>query len=137
MYCDVLGREYGDFRNPTWHRCTVDAYAAQHPGVPSRRSIQSVAGHLVALHLLLERGLEPGYVTRVLGAAAAASATRQAPFHWLDPPSFAGSRTVLDVAATEGIAAHERMVRAWAADVWAAWSPHHRTVRDWAAALAG
>ncbi|MEZ6209931.1 MAG: hypothetical protein R3B46_01610 [Phycisphaerales bacterium] len=42
-----LGR-YGQQRSPRWHRHTVDAYAASHPGVESRPSIQSVAGHLIA-----------------------------------------------------------------------------------------
>ena len=37
----------------------VDAYAAQHPGVPSPQSIQSVAVHLLTLHGVLRRGLDP------------------------------------------------------------------------------
>ena len=46
IYGEVLAREYGEYAYPPVHRLTVDAYAAQHPGVPSRRSIQSVAIHL-------------------------------------------------------------------------------------------
>jgi hypothetical protein len=62
---------------------TVDAYAAQHPGVPSRRSTQSVAIHLVGLHLILERGYEPERVTAAIRLALA----RGQDFVWLDPPA--------------------------------------------------
>src|SRR5204863_8366917 len=55
VYGEVLAREYGEYRYPSVHRLTVDTYSVQHPGTPSRRSIQSVAVHLVSLHLVLER----------------------------------------------------------------------------------
>ena len=37
----------------------VDAYASQHPGVPSAQAIQSVAVHLLTLQGVLERGVSP------------------------------------------------------------------------------
>ena len=37
----------------------VDAYAVQHPGVPERRSSQSVWVHLVSLCLIVEHGGSP------------------------------------------------------------------------------
>ena len=46
-------RELGELRNPDIHRLSVDTYAVQHPGVPERRSIQSVAVHLMCLCLVL------------------------------------------------------------------------------------
>lgn len=56
VYGEVLEKEYGDCsRYALNHRLTVDA--AQHPGVPSPQSIQSVAVHLIRLYL--ERGLRP------------------------------------------------------------------------------
>ena len=65
VYGEVLEKEYGDYlRYAPVHRLTVDAYAAQHPGVPSPQSIQSVAVHLIRLHLVLERGLRPSGPTR-------------------------------------------------------------------------
>jgi len=131
VYCDVLAREYGELRNPPYHRITVDAYAAQHPGVESRRSVQSVAGHLIALHLVLERGLDTAYVTKVLGGIPKAADR----FEWLTPPDFGRSMTVLDVAAAVTPEDHERAVRAWAASVWDAWREHHGTVHDWAKML--
>ena len=52
----VLAREYEDQRYFEVHRLTVDAYAVQHPGIPGRQSIQSVAFHLVRLGLFQENG---------------------------------------------------------------------------------
>jgi hypothetical protein len=46
---------YGELRYPPSHRLTVDVYAVQHPGGDERRAIQSVALHLMALCLVLER----------------------------------------------------------------------------------
>lgn len=128
-YGEVLAREYGEFGYPECHRLTVDTYAVQHPGRPSRKSIQSVGVHLLSLHALLEEGL---------GAAAATARLRQAlrsahPFTWLAPPPFAGTMTVLDVARASSLDEHQRLVRQWAESVWIAWSIHHATVRAWAA----
>jgi hypothetical protein len=128
VYGEVLAREYGEYAYPDCHRLTVDAYAAQHPGVPSRRSIQSVAVHLIWLHLVIERGLTSSAATRLMKPAV----QRAHEFAWLDPPSFAGGVTILDVAAAEGLEAHEAMVGRWAESVWSAWRAHHGTVRRWA-----
>lgn len=54
IYCEVLAKEYSDYRFGRVHRLTVDTYAVQHPGKPERRSIQSVAVHLIGLHFSLE-----------------------------------------------------------------------------------
>ena len=59
VYCDVLAREYGDPAYFRVHQFTVDTYAVQHPGMPERRSIQSVALHLIALCLVLEGEAKP------------------------------------------------------------------------------
>ncbi len=128
VYCDVLAREYGEYNYPDCHRLTVDAYAAQHPGTPSRRSIQSVAVHLLALHILLEQGAAAAEATRRLRRVL----QRAGRFTWLEPPSFVGTLNILAVAATDGLAEHERAVHEWAAGVWAAWHPHHATIRTWA-----
>jgi hypothetical protein len=41
------------------HPLTVDTYAVQHPGVPERRTSQSLALHLITLCLVIERGADP------------------------------------------------------------------------------
>jgi len=39
--------------------------------------------------------------------------------------------TIGDVAAADDVGAYEGLLRAWAADVWAAWADHHATIRQW------
>ena len=49
IFGEVLAKEYEEYDYPPVHRLTVDAYAAQHPGTPSKKSIQSVAIHVIGL----------------------------------------------------------------------------------------
>ena len=129
VYGEVLEKEYGDYlRYAPVHRLTVDAYAAQHPGVPSPQSIQSVAVHLIRLHLVLERGLRPERAN----AAMQWTVSRSKGFVWLDPPESLGEITVLDVRDAKDPDEHIERVREWARSVWEAWAPHHETVRRWA-----
>jgi hypothetical protein len=124
----VLTREYEDQRYFAIHRLTVDAYAVQHPGVASRQSIQSVGLHLVRLCLFLERGLAPDEANDAMLAAA----KHKAHYHWLEPPSHLGALTVANVDASAGTEEHMSVVRSWASQMWAVWSPYHSTVRAWA-----
>lgn len=128
VYCEILDREYGEFAYPPVHRLTVDAYAAQHPGVPSRRSIQSVATHLIGLFLIFERRLGDGATTRAMRHALS-NADR---FEWLEPPSFERSLRITDVCGAATLAEHTARVEVWARSVWDAWEAHHGVVRCWA-----
>lgn len=125
---DVLAREYSDPVYFDIHRLSVDAYAVQHAGRPSRQSIQSVGVHLVRLHLFLEQGLAP----EKANAAMLAAAKEKHSYVWLDPPQSLGAITVVDVARTQSVIDHKRAVREWATSAWQAWSSHHDTVRSWA-----
>ena len=128
IFGDVLSREYGEFRNPDYHRLTVDAYAVQHPGIESRRSTQSVGVHLIALHLVFEHNLQPLNVTKRMSVLV-----DQAPsLHWLTPPRFSDTASVLLVADARSPEDHKQAVWDWARSVWGAWSSHHETVREWA-----
>jgi hypothetical protein len=112
----------------TVRRLALDTYAVQHPGRPEMRSVQSVAIHAMGLCVLLERGAEERRVKPVLGRRP----TRRAPaLHWLEPPRPNGTRTVRGALAADGADNYVTAVKAWAADVWAAWEPHHNTVRRW------
>jgi hypothetical protein len=51
--------------------------------------------------------------------------------HWLEPPSPIGTLTVRGPLRAHGREEHAARVEAWAHDVWAAWAPHHETVRNW------
>jgi hypothetical protein len=126
---NVLAREYSDPALLRVHRLSVDAYAVQHPGEPSRQSIQSVGVHLIRLCLFLERGLTP---ERANDAILAAGKVKHS-FTWLEPPTSLGDITVRNVLQTQGAAEHEVMVRNWARSAWSAWTPHHAIVKDWLA----
>ncbi len=113
------------------HQFTVDAYAAQHPGKPERRTIQSVGVHLIALYQALELGYDAVHIVR----ARRDSASKRN-FVWLEPPPVdEKTMTVVDVVKAQDADAHCELVRAWAQSVWRHWSPHHDTVRAWAEAL--
>ena len=123
---EVLAREFQDEKWFRPHQITTDAYAVQHPGLPERRSIQSVALHLMTLGMVLERRLDPALAPRLHRQMAARPA-----FTWLEPPSMEGRMNVVDVLAARDPETHQRLIRQWAADVWEAWSPHHETIWKW------
>jgi hypothetical protein len=125
---ELLAREYEDPARLRVYQLTVDAYAGQHPGEPERRTIQSVALHLMTLAMVIEDGLDPRQGPRLHKRMV-----RVGGFEWLEPPATRGRLTVLDVLEAKTAREHERLVRAWAADVWEAWSAHHRSVRGWIA----
>jgi hypothetical protein len=124
-YGELLAREFGKLRNPAIHRLSVDTYAVQHPGVPERRSIQSVAVHLMGLCLVLERGWEPQDATKRIGGLV-----ERARPEWLEPPAANGALTVEHVLSTPP-EEHAERVREWAGDVWSAWRSHHTAVHAW------
>ncbi|MDQ3271606.1 MAG: DUF5946 family protein, partial [Pseudomonadota bacterium] len=124
---DVLAREYSNPALLSINRLSVDAYAVQHPGVPSRQSIQSVGLHLIRLCLFLEHGLMPEKANEAMLIAGKIKHT----FTWLEPPSAMGNITVKDVVLAQGAAEHADMVRSWARSAWVAWTPHHAVVKEW------
>jgi hypothetical protein len=126
LYGEVLAREYEDPAYFRVHQLSVDTYAAQHPGVPERRSIQSLALHLITLCRVLEDEADPAD-----GPELHRRLAKQPEFSWLEPPERIGKITVADVRAASDAAEHERIVRRWAREVWRAWEPHHATVRRW------
>lgn len=73
----------------------LDAYAAQHPGMPSPQAIQSVAVHLLVLHGIFthQLGVERALWLR-REALQQRTGSRAARYRWLDPPDFSGSTTV-------------------------------------------
>jgi hypothetical protein len=129
VFLEVLAREYSDPAYMAIHRLTVDTYAAQHPGRPEPRSIQSVNVHLVGLCLVLERHLQPAFVRSVIGSLT----KRKGTLHWLVPPARLGQVTVMDVLDVNSPADHACAVTEWALAVWRAWAPHHETIAALAA----
>ena len=124
---EVLAKEYDEYNYPPVNRLTVDTYAAQHPGTPSKKSIQSVAIHLIGLHLMLDLNYESHQATRILRQAAETPQD----FHWLELPPSLGSLTILDVEGAENIKDYTDRVHIWAHTVWQAWQSHHEQIRAW------
>ncbi|MEA2998751.1 MAG: hypothetical protein QOK17_584 [Sphingomonadales bacterium] len=123
-YGELLALEYGDSRLMRWHRLTVDVYAAQHPGVPERRSAQSVHVHLAGLYLSLERGLDPPAVAWAMQRLADGRT-----HGWLEPPPLATAIGVPELIEAAGGPHYGERARAWAEAVWQAWAPHHAAIR--------
>lgn len=132
IYGQVLAKEYGDPAHMKFHRWTVDAYAAQHPGIPEPRTIQSINVHLLALYLLVEKKSDPQFATIAMGKIIE---NQKRSFKWLTPPANLGAITVVQVAAANSVEEHGKLVMAWAHDVWAAWHEYHSIIKSVAATL--
>lgn len=113
----------------------TDTYAVQHPdgAAEDPRQRQSVAVHLTALALRLERRVPPGRLMRLMADMIDTVPPLLDGGVWplLRPPARRGATTVLDVYLA---LPDERpaLLQAWAADVWRSWSDCHDTVRGWA-----
>jgi len=122
LYTEVLAKEYGDYRyfNHT-HRLTVDTYAIQHPGQPTRQSIQSVNIHLISLYAVLVKKMDGEAATELIGMILADNPA----FKWLEPPMPNGILTVADVLKANSNEEHVNLVQAWAQDVFGCWFSKH------------
>lgn len=121
-YGRVLARCYEDQQLLPVRQLAVDAWAVQHPAPPSRISDQSLALHLMTLHLFLEEGVDPArgpalHQSMMIGRHH---------YAWLAPPLDRGVRTVADVSQPD-----RHRLEAWARAAWQAWAPHHDTVLTW------
>lgn len=123
LYGQILAKEYGEYNYPQLtHRLTVDTYAVQHPGQPSKQSIQSVNVHLISLYLILELGVDGETATKKMGEIL----SKEPNLEWLEPPITNGQITVLDVLTAINKDEHEIKVRQWAEDVWNFWYSKHK-----------
>ena len=117
-----MAKEYGEYGYPELtHRLTVDTYAIQHPGQPSRKSIQSVNVHLISLYFIFKKGFDGRMATLKMNEVLA----KDLKLEWLEPPEPNGQITVIDIANAKGKAEHERQVRGWAENVWGHWYTRH------------
>ncbi len=124
LHGELSARLLGAPGAAAFRQLCVDAYAVQHPGVPGPQAQQSVAVHLISLYAQLECGLASDAAPRLLQLATAVKGR----YRWLEPPSFAGGRTIVDVVHAGDLAG---AARAWAEDAWRAWEAHHEQVRAW------
>ena len=103
----------------------VDAYAVQHPGVPGRRSSQSVQVHLASLCLILEHGWSPAMGRMAKQRLLAGRRT----WEWLEPPADPGPVTILDLVSVDDPGVFDAEVHRWAHAVWDAWRAHQPVAR--------
>ncbi len=103
----------------------MDAYAVQHPGVPERRSSQSVWVHLVSLCLIVEHGWSPA--TGI--SAKQRLLAHQRRWDWLEPLVDQGPVTILDLLPVSDPGVFATEVRRWGEAIWEAWSSQRSVVR--------
>ena len=123
-----MAAEYADPDRWPIHGLTFDAYAAQHAGSRTRAGVRLVGVHLVALSLVVERGLSPERAARV---RVAAEDRLGEGFTWLEPPARPAPLTLRSVADASDAADHRHRVYEWARSVWASWTDHHATIHRW------
>lgn len=127
LYGDVLAREYSDLEYWRYHRWTVDAYTAQHPGKPDPRATQSVYVHLLALHLQIDHGSTPSFIATTMKRVAH---EKKGKLEWLEPPAKLGEIAVAHVFEATNATEHGQRVQNWGKSVWAAWQCHHGPIRE-------
>lgn len=133
MYSNLLNGGEPPLAPSPHNALLADAYAAQHPGIPSDQAIQSVAVHTLTLYGVLERGVAMDKVgwlrPRPLRQQRTAKRGR---FHWLTPPSFAGSLTIADIVALPTPTARSQKVEEYVKQVWSLWAQAHEdTIIRW------
>jgi hypothetical protein len=117
--------------DPVTGPSATDAYMVQHPGVPERRSSQSVWVHLVGLCLAIEHRMPAAARHRAMQRML----SRGEVFEWLTPPTSMGPLTILDVRAAKPGPEQAAVVDAWGRSAWAAWRNQHVRIRARAAEL--
>jgi hypothetical protein len=127
IYCEILAKEYGEWKYPLIHRLTVDAYAVQHPGRPTPQTAQSVTVHLISMCLVLERVYDFQRATEAMGRIIK---EHKKDFVRLNPPDNRGDITALDVGKARDLEEHTGMVNQWARSVWNAWGEYHDAIRQ-------
>ncbi len=114
-----------------YHSLIIDAYAAQHPGVPSPQAIQSVAVHLLTLYGVLVKDMAPGQALWLrLRSLRDGKQPKHSRFVWLTPPSFGGSLTVADMVNAPTPATRATLVQPYVERVWSLWAQTHGATID-------
>lgn len=125
MHGELSAHHLSDPGAVRYRQLCVDAYAVQHPGTPGPQAIQSVAAHLVSLYAQFELGLTPEQAPAVIQRAVRLKGR----FHWLTPPAFDETRTIVFMLAN--LADPVRGARDWAGSAWRAWAQHRHQIQAW------
>jgi hypothetical protein len=116
-----------------FHQLTVDAYGAQHAGLPTGQ--RYVAYSVAGLALAIEHGWS-GIEVRDLHARMGPV---QPSWPQLPPPPAHADMTVADVVAAGAWAnspeGHAGAVQRWAGEVWRSWRDQHDEILAWVETL--
>jgi hypothetical protein len=111
----------------------VDAYLAQHHGVPSPQAIQSVAVHLLVLYGVMHEGMPPENALWIRQRTTRPAQKRRTHrFHWLTPPDFEGCPTLVEVVGEP--TPEDRTIKGevYVTAIWARWARLHlSTLKRW------
>ncbi len=131
MFCEVLEREYSDYKYAKAHNFTVDAYACQHPGPKeSTAGKNSIATHLACLYMIFKRNMPLDQAANFKVGFAQANEQKHL-VHWLEPPESVGQMTIYEIWDNKDPERHYELCRVWAYTTFKAWGQHHATVRKW------
>jgi hypothetical protein len=130
IYEMVRARGLGDHRYGELQQLMLDTYALQHPA-PSKRGSTHSAPHLIGLCAILERGFPATVAIQLVRNAVKSRES----FESLAQPESHGELTILHVRDATTLQEHTHRVREWSLSVWKAWSPHHRVIGEWTAAV--
>ena len=120
----VIAKEYENYSVlSTIHGLTVDAYAVQHPGQPSKQSTQSVYAHLLRMYYIFEKGFN-GQLAR---GKLIQFVESEPHLTWFDPPDVATGLTIADVFKTESSEEHKKCVKDWAKSLWEVWMEKYKS----------
>lgn len=131
LFGEALAASYLDPARRRVHQLIVDAYTTQHPGGASSREIQAVAICLMTLHLFVDRDTDPAYGPALHKVMVDSPVS----FRWLEPPALRATPKVSAVVRVCTEDQYTAAVGSWAREVWAAWHPHHDTIRSWVAEI--
>ena len=129
------------------HRLIVDSYSVQHPphseiqkelGIEKRfvaASIQSIAIHLIALYLAIEKKVELQSIAPIMNKILTTMSHAKKEFEILLPPHDLGAIKAYEVnqAFTDALTEREykELAWKWAHSSWHAWKQHHAMIKQW------
>jgi hypothetical protein len=129
----LLEMEYSSVGYWCSHQLTVDAWAVQHPGIESPRTLQSVAMHLFGLYLQVEGGpMKSEKLVAMRRRMVARYKAGELDRIWRPAGADMGELTVLHMFETNTPEEYARAAREWAQSAWDSYSEYHDMVRSWA-----
>lgn len=125
-YGEVLAREYSDPKCFSVHALTVDAYALQHPGQESPKTVNSLNLHLTSLYAYYRKDVELHELSNLKSLLV----NFKNQFRWLPPPKDLGVITVNEIWSVNTALQHRERVLEWGETVLDCWREHHGYIEE-------